>query len=83
MTMRRLAILGCTVLLALGLVPGTPSAQDSLEAAKRRELEAIRREAQEKRAQAGALRGQENRALGELKKTVRQLAVTQIGRAHV
>jgi cell division transport system permease protein len=77
MTMRRLAILGCTVLLALGLVPGTPSAQDSLETAKRRELEAIRREAQEKRAQAGALRGQENRALGELKKTERQLAVTR------
>lgn len=77
MTVRRRIALALTTLLVLGLVPGTPSAQDSLEASKRRELEAMRRAAQEKRAQAGALRGQETRAVGELKRTERQLSATR------
>lgn len=77
MIVRRLTALGLTALLVLGLVPGTPSAQDSLEASKRRELEAMRRAAQEKRAQAGALKGQETRAVGELKRTERQLSATR------
>jgi septal ring factor EnvC (AmiA/AmiB activator) len=51
--------------------------EDSLETAKRRELEQIRRQAQEKRAQAGALRGQETRALGALKRTERELSTTR------
>ncbi len=77
MIVRRLSALGLAAVLVLGLVPGTPSAQDSLEAAKRRELDAMRRAAQEKRAQAGALKGQETRAVGELKRTERQLSATR------
>lgn len=65
------------VLLA-GLVLATAApAQDSLETAKRRELEQLQREAKEKRAQAGRLRGQETRVLGELRRTDRQLSNTR------
>ena len=67
-------------LLALALVVGGGVAhaqQDSLEAAKRRELEALSQQAKEKRAQAGALKGQETRALGDLKRTERDLAATR------
>ncbi len=64
--------------LAMSALPAVPHAQsDSLEAAKRAELDAIRRQAQEKRAQAGALKGQETRALGELKRTEQQLSSTR------
>ena len=69
---------GC--LLALVLVVGAGVAraqQDSLEAAKRQELEALSQQAKEKRAQAGALKGQETRALGDLKRTERDLAATR------
>ena len=66
----------CVVaLLILAVVP--VRAQDSLEAAKRQELELIRRQAQEKRAQAGALKGQETRAMGVLKRTDRELNATR------
>jgi len=71
---RRLA-LAVVVLVALAGVPAR--GQDSLETQKRQELEALRRQAQEKRAQAGALRGQETRALGELKRTERALSSTR------
>ena len=71
---RAAAALATAVCLAL---PGALQAQDSLEAAKRAELEMLRRQAQEKRAQAGALKGQETRALGELKRTEKQLSTTQ------
>ena len=75
---RRLARLGLVLALAISALPSVPHAQqDSLEAAKRAELDAIRRQAQEKRAQAGALKGQETRALGELKRTERQLSSTR------
>jgi len=50
---------------------------DSLETAKRAELELLRRQAQEKRAAAGALKGQETRALGALKRTERELTSTR------
>ncbi len=76
----RLPLLARLLLLALLAMPGIagPShAQDSLEAAKRAELEAISRAAQEKRAQAGALKGQETRALGDLRRTERQLLGTR------
>ncbi|MEQ1834021.1 MAG: hypothetical protein ABL977_13275, partial [Candidatus Eisenbacteria bacterium] len=66
---------GVVALLALAVVP--VRAQDSLEAAKRQELELIRRQAQEKRAQAGALKGQETRAMGVLKRTERELNTTR------
>jgi septal ring factor EnvC (AmiA/AmiB activator) len=65
------------IVLALALVVGGGIAhaqQDSLEAQKRRELEQLSQQAREKRAQAGALRGQETRALGDLKRTERDLA---------
>jgi septal ring factor EnvC (AmiA/AmiB activator) len=66
--------------LALALLAGGGIAraqQDSLEAAKRQELEALSQQAKEKRAQAGALKGQETRALGDLKRTERDLAATR------
>lgn len=62
----RLRLVTLVALLALGSFPTLVRAQDdSLTALKRQELEQIRRQAQEKRAQAGALKGQETRALGE------------------
>jgi len=74
------AVRAAGLLLALALVVGGGVAhaqQDSLEAAKRRELEALSQQAKEKRAQAGALKGQETRALGDLKRTERDLAATR------
>lgn len=77
----RLGRLLAIALLAGLAVPwplaGVRAQEDSLEAAKRQELEALSRQAKEKRAQAGALRGQETRAMGELKRTERQLLVTR------
>ena len=64
------AVAVCLLLAA----PELLEAQDSLETAKRQELEMLRRQAQEKRAQAGALKGQETKALGELKRTERRLS---------
>ena len=50
---------GCLLALALVVGGGVARAQqDSLEAQKRRELEALSQQAKEKRAQAGALKGQ-------------------------
>jgi len=69
---------GCLLALALVVGGGVARAQqDSLEAQKRRELEALSQQAKEKRAQAGALKGQETRALGELKRTERELIATR------
>jgi septal ring factor EnvC (AmiA/AmiB activator) len=69
---------GCLLALALIVGGGVALAQqDSLEAQKRRELEALSQQAREKRAQAGALRGQETRAMGDLKRTERELAATR------
>ena len=69
---------GCMLALAFVVGSGVAHAQqDSLEAAKRRELEALSQQAKEKRAQAGALKGQETRALGDLKRTERDLAATR------
>ena len=68
------------LLLALAILVGGGVAraqQDSLEAEKRRELESLSQQAKEKRAQAGALKGQETRALGDLKRTERDLAATR------
>jgi len=68
------------LLLALAILVGGGVAraqQDSLEAEKRRELESLSQQAKEKRAQAGALKGQETRALGDLKRTERNLAATR------
>lgn len=77
--MTRPAGLGVALALcgALLLAAAPTPAQDSLEAAKRRELDDIRRLAAEKRAVAGKLKGQESRALGELKRTDRELNLTR------
>ncbi len=56
---------------------GLAHAQDSLETAKRAELERIRREAAEKRAAASRLKGQETQAVGQLRRTERELNQTR------
>ena len=52
-------------------------AQDSLEAAKKRELDDIRRQANEKRKAAAALKPRETRALGDLRRTEKQLTASR------
>jgi septal ring factor EnvC (AmiA/AmiB activator) len=47
------------------------------EAAKRKELEDIRRQAQESREAASRLRGQENKVLGQLRRIERDLGLTR------
>jgi len=71
--MRRISLaLLCGLLLAAPL-----AAQDSTETAKRHELEEINRQAREKRAAAQLLKGQESRALVQLRRTEKQLTTTR------
>lgn len=73
----RPALLALAVAFA-ALAAGLPArAQDSLEAAKRQELEDIKRQATEKRQAAAALKPRESRALGELRRTERELTLTR------
>jgi septal ring factor EnvC (AmiA/AmiB activator) len=72
--MRRLT--SAILLLALAL-SGTAWAQDSLETAKQRELEETRRQARENREAAQKLKGKETQALGQLRRTDKQLAATR------
>jgi septal ring factor EnvC (AmiA/AmiB activator) len=72
--MKRFAIALVTIVALAG--PALPE-PDSLEAVKRAELEEIRRQAREKREAASRLKGQENQALGQLKRTERQLNLTR------
>ena len=65
------------LLVALMLVALPAFAQDSLEAAQRRELERIRREAAEKREAATRLKGQENKAVFQLRRAERELNLTR------
>lgn len=65
------------IVLLVAILGGAASAQDSIETAKRRELEQLTRQAREKREAAGRLKGQETRALGELKRTERELNSTR------
>ncbi len=51
--------------------------EDSVAAAKRAELEAIQRQAREKREAASRLKGQESQALTQLKRTDRSLGATR------
>ncbi len=88
--MRRLAgrLLGVLALVALAALP-TPApvhralgaspvaAQDSLERAERKRLEQINREAAEKRAAAGRMKVQENKAVGQLRRTEKDLRRTR------
>lgn len=83
--MNRLARIGLMLLLLVTVLPTpellraqTDSAETArLEAQKRKELEDIKREAQEKRAAAGKLKGQETKVLGELRRTDRELSRTR------
>jgi septal ring factor EnvC (AmiA/AmiB activator) len=72
--MRRLPAL---VLLAALALPALGWAQDSLEIAKQRELEETRRQARENRELASKLRGRETQALGQLRRTDRELSLTR------
>jgi len=70
---RRLAL----ALLA-GLVLALPAhGQDSTETEQRKRLEDIRRQAAENREKAKTLRGKENAALGQLRRTDRELSLTR------
>jgi septal ring factor EnvC (AmiA/AmiB activator) len=71
--MRRVA----SLLLAALLCAAPLFAQDSLEAAKRRELDELNRQAREKREAARQLRGQESQALVQLRRTERELTTTR------
>ena len=63
--------------LLVAALPVAATAQDSLEAAKRSELEAIRHQAQEKRRAAQQLLGQETREISQLRRTDRRLNLTR------
>jgi septal ring factor EnvC (AmiA/AmiB activator) len=77
MTIGRATLLALA-LVAAGLAAGPPArAQDSLEQAKKRELEEIRRQADEKRRAAAALKPRETRAVGDLHRTERELSLTR------
>ncbi len=65
------------VLLATLLLAAPAAAQDSLEAAKRQELENIQRAAAEKRAAAKQLLGRENAEISQLRRTERRLNSTR------
>jgi len=65
------------VLLMLALAAPAWPQTDSLESAKRAELEEIRRQAREKRDAATRLKGQESQAMGQLRRTERQLNLTR------
>ena len=64
------------VLLGL-LTVGSALAQDSLETAKRRELEDIQRRAREQREAAARLKGKEREAITQLRRTERDLGTTR------
>jgi septal ring factor EnvC (AmiA/AmiB activator) len=72
--MKRLPAL---LLIAALALPACAWAQDSLEIAKQRELEETRRQARESREIANKLRGRETQALGQLKRTDRELSLTR------
>jgi murein hydrolase activator len=65
------------IFLVLLLAALPAAAQDSLEAAKRHEIEAIQRQAQEKRAAAKRLLGQETAEISQLRRTDRRLNATR------
>lgn len=74
--MRRALLVLAAVALCWASAPGAQENADSL-AAKRRELEEIQRQAREKRAAATKLKGQESKAITQLKRTERALGLTQ------
>lgn len=73
----RPAALALAFALALAPAAAPARAQDSTEAAQRRQLEDVRRQAAAKRKQAAELKPRETRALGELQRTERELGMTR------
>jgi septal ring factor EnvC (AmiA/AmiB activator) len=73
--MKRIAAL--VLLGALVAVPLEVHAQDSLETAKRHELDDLNRQAREKREAARQLKGQESKALVQLRRTEKELGATR------
>jgi septal ring factor EnvC (AmiA/AmiB activator) len=75
---RRIVSVAGVIALALALTSGSAppvaAQQDSVETAKRKELEDIQNQAREKREAASRLRGQENRELSQLRTTERELS---------
>ena len=70
--------LGAVLALGVALSLASPlAAQDSLEAAKRKELEEITRAAKEKRQQASQLKVTENKKLSQLRRTEKELNGTR------
>jgi septal ring factor EnvC (AmiA/AmiB activator) len=65
------------LLLVVLALPASGWAQDSLEITKQRELEETKRQARENRELASRLKGQETQALGQLKRTDRELSLTR------
>jgi len=74
---RGLAVLGAAVLLMFAATLAAQEGSDSLATVKRRELEDIQRRARENREAATRLKGQENKALTQLKRTERALGVSR------
>src|SRR4029077_18671858 len=66
---------GLVAATLLGAPIAVAQVSDSLTNAKRQELEDIQRKARENREAATRLKGQENKALSQLKRTERQLGV--------
>jgi septal ring factor EnvC (AmiA/AmiB activator) len=73
----RLAALAIAFAVVAAVAAAPARSQDSLEQAKQHELEDIRRQANEKRQAAAALKPRETRALGELRRTDRELGLTR------
>ena len=74
--MKRL-VLAALAALALGAAFTAAGAQDSLESAKRAELDRIQRQVQENRKAAERLRGQEKKELVKLRRAERELNATR------
>jgi septal ring factor EnvC (AmiA/AmiB activator) len=70
-------LLGAVLALPVFAPPAGVRAQDSLETAKKQELDEIRRQAAEKRQAAAALKPRETRAIGDLRRTERELSSTR------
>ena len=75
--MRRFAWVLALFVLAAPLAAPPARAQDSVETEQRRRLEEVRRQADEKRRAAAALKPKEKRALGELRRTDKELSQTR------
>jgi septal ring factor EnvC (AmiA/AmiB activator) len=77
MVRRWLGPLLVAALLGAPALAAQPGPSDSLASAKRRELEQIQAQAREKREAASRLKGQENKAITQLRRTERALGLTR------